>query len=87
MTPANELTQKVKSILAQEWGVTAASIPDQAALNEYEKWDSLGHITIMLALEKEFGIEVTSDNIQGLSSISNITTYLKAHAKPSPPPS
>jgi acyl carrier protein len=83
--PDDNMAQKVKSVLAKEWGLRASDIPDTAALNEYEKWDSLGHITIMLALEKEFGIEVTADNIQSLSSVGNIVAFLKKQPKSTAP--
>lgn len=70
------LLEQVKAVLAQEWNLSPAAIPDNAALNQVEYWDSLGHIKIMMALEAQLKIEMTADTIRNLSSISKIVDYL-----------
>ena len=70
------LSARVKDVLAREWGIDAASIPDDAGLNRFEKWDSLGHISILLALAANFGLPLNAENVQSLQSIRRITDYL-----------
>ena len=72
-----ECLNSVKAILAREWKIESESIPNDAELNQYERWDSLGHISLMLALEAEFGIEITAETVQNLSSIPKIVDYLE----------
>lgn len=82
MTTPVAMLPRVKQILAREWNVPAESIPDDAAINVYERWDSLGHISIMLALEMEFGIEINPDTVQALTTLPKIVTYLEQRQKP-----
>ena len=63
--------------MAKEWHIEPSAIPDNAEINQYEKWDSLGHISIMMALEVEFGIEINADNVQNLLSITKILKYIE----------
>jgi citrate synthase len=70
------LLARVKDVLAQEWKVDVNAIPNDAALNRYPAWDSLGHITILLALQSRFTLELTADTVQALISIPRIVDHL-----------
>jgi citrate synthase len=73
---------QVKEILAREWNVSASAIPDDAELNVYEKWDSLGHISMLLALAEEFDIDVTPENVQALLTLPKIVAFLEERKNP-----
>ena len=74
------LPARVKRVLAAEWNVEAAGIPDDASLNGYEHWDSLGHISIMLALAAEFNFELDPENVQALTSLPAIFDHVALQA-------
>lgn len=74
----DDTRQRVKAILAGEWHVPPERIPDDVALNSVSYWDSLGHITILLALQKEFGIEITPETVQELISLPKIIAAVEA---------
>jgi acyl carrier protein len=78
--PEQELFQRIKAIVAREWHVAPADVPDDAELNKTPKWDSLGHITLLLALHQEFGIDLTADTVQELVSLPRIVRHLEAMA-------
>lgn len=71
------LRRQVKDLLAKVWSIDASNIPDEVSLNQFEKWDSLGHISIVLALEERFGIPVNEETVQSLDSLSAIMAYLE----------
>ena len=73
-----DLMNSVKDVLAAEWRVAPGTIPDDAALNRFERWDSLGHITILLALQSRFQLELTADTVQALTSLPRILDHLSA---------
>lgn len=72
------LLDRIKEVLAREWKLDPAAIPDDAALNGFPAWDSLGHITILLALQARFTLELTADTVQALTSLPRIADYLAA---------
>ncbi len=78
----SSLLNSVKEVLAQEWRLEPSSIPDDAALNRFERWDSLGHITILLALQSRFTLELTADTVQALTSLPRIVEHLAAQPAP-----
>jgi acyl carrier protein len=73
-----KLRAQVKEILAREWGVNPADIPEDAALNRYDRWDSLGHISTMLALSSEYAFELTPELVQSLTSLDAIVALVSS---------
>ena len=46
-------------------------------LNQIPKWDSLGHLRLILAIEKKFSIKISNDKITKLTSFKLLLDYLK----------
>jgi len=46
--------------------------------SDFDEWDSLGHLQIILELEDEFKIRFKSSEIPNLISIQNIFSYIQA---------
>ena len=44
------------------------------------KWNSLGHVEIIIALEDEFGIEIEFDWIARLNHVRKIVEYIESRA-------
>lgn len=64
------------NIIADTLGCKSTEVPDSSGLGKHPKWDSLGHISIMIALEKNYGITIDEDNVGALTSIAEIRGYL-----------
>ncbi|MFO0944465.1 MAG: acyl carrier protein [Planctomycetota bacterium] len=68
--------ERVKQIMAQTFGVPFAEIPDDAAIEEYPAWTSLGHLELMMALEMEFGVSIPASTMLELLTLDAIVDYL-----------
>ena len=80
MTSQGSRHARVKQLLAREWDIEPDAIPDDAALNGFERWDSLGHVTIVLALSAEFDFQLSAETVQALRSLPKIVEFLERHA-------
>jgi len=56
--------------MAQVLQVDAASIDEGTSTNSVERWDSLRHMQLILALEDEFGIQFPDEMIPNLLNYS-----------------
>lgn len=65
----------IKSVMAQTWGIKKDEIPNDAALNQFVQWDSLGHVNLLLAFEEKFGLEINNETVTGLTSLEIIFKY------------
>lgn len=76
----DERLNEVIVAMANVWGVAPEDIPGDASINEYGRWDSLGHITLLLALSDRFGFTLTPDNVQELTSLPSIVHFMRGRA-------
>jgi acyl carrier protein len=70
------MRNRIKQVMAAAFEVSAGTIPDDAGTENFEAWDSLGHMQLMLGLEAEFGIEIPSETMLELLSLVDIESYL-----------
>jgi acyl carrier protein len=78
MDTQNTLTDKVQVVLEEALRVDAGAIGPKTEFGDLPQWDSMGHMEVMVALEKAFGVEITADTITELVSIPAICTYIEA---------
>lgn len=73
--------ERVKTILGEILGVTAAEIPEDASWETYPLWTSLAHLELMMALESEYQLGLQTEDIMKLNSLASIRDYLLAQGK------
>ncbi len=49
---------------------------EKLEFNKTKKWDSLKHIQLIVALEKEIGIKISTSDVEKLTSYKKIIKYL-----------
>ena len=75
--PATSLEPRIKSVLGAVFGVAPDRIEASASPDTIAKWDSHGHLTLVLALEEEFGVQFTDTQIYELVNFEMIVLTLK----------
>jgi len=58
--------------------VERESLHPQSSRDTLEEWDSVKHMYVMLALEEEFSVEFTDDEIANLASVSDLMRAMTA---------
>jgi len=51
-------------------------VDDDTSVTSLQQWDSLAHITLILALEEEFGLSFTPDEAAEMLSVPDIERIL-----------
>ena len=57
------MDNKLKKIFAKVIGIKESSIKSNTSPKNTKKWDSLAHMNLIMALEKQFKIKFTDDEI------------------------
>jgi acyl carrier protein len=71
--------QQLKEVLAKIFKVDASLITEDASPDTIENWDSLHHMNLVIALEEDFGVELTDDQVVEILSYKLIKIVLKEH--------
>ena len=62
------MIDKYNNAFIESLGVEANVINDELKYNEIDEWDSIGHMTLVAALEEAFNITFETDDIIDFSS-------------------
>lgn len=71
------MRERIKQVMAATFQVPAAEIPNDASIDEFPKWDSVGHLELMLAMELEFSLTIPTDAMLDLLWLEGIEDYLR----------
>lgn len=81
MNMSDELFQKVRSIIAQQLGADESEITEEAHFIEDLGADSLDTVELVMALEEEFGIEISDEDAEKIQTVGDVIKYIKEHQK------
>jgi acyl carrier protein len=73
-----ELRRRVRGVIARTFEITDAELPVPADVDSVVKWDSLGHMELIEALEQEFDIEIEHADAVLLLGEAEIVDHLAA---------
>ncbi len=63
-------------IISEVFGVPTAEITNESSPDTIETWDSLSHLNLVLALEEEFGVALSPEDVMEMLSVQLIKTIL-----------
>ena len=70
---------KLKQVLANVFGIDTSRIVETTSVDTVEEWDSLKHLTLVLALEEQFNITLTEEQTVQILSYPLIKLVLEEH--------
>lgn len=76
-TDTGDLQARVRAVIAETFELAPEALPEAPDADSVEKWDSLGHMQLVEALEQAFGLEIEHADAVLLLSQGEIVGYLK----------
>lgn len=74
---SDEVETRVRAVLSEIFGMSPEQIGPETSTDTVEDWDSLQHLTIVLALEEEFGIHLTDDDVVAIVTFPLMVTVVR----------
>ena len=68
---------KLKDVLSNVLGVSLEEINDDSSPDSLDKWDSLSHIKLVMAIESEFEVELSPEDSMDMLSVKLIRMILE----------
>ncbi|MCC6178397.1 MAG: hypothetical protein IT305_24085 [Chloroflexi bacterium] len=79
MNDDRDLTRRVRKVLATSLDLNDADLPDDPSPQSLACWTSLRHMSLLAALEEEFAITFSFDDVKAMTSLGEITAHLRRH--------
>ena len=74
----DDLDLRIRTVLADVFGVDVSEIDENTSTDSVEAWDSLCHLTVVLALEEEFGLHFDDEATVALVSVPLINEIVSS---------
>jgi acyl carrier protein len=73
--------EKVKHIIVEQLGVDEEEVKPEASFVDDLGADSLDVVELVMALEEEFGLEISDEDAEKLTTVAQATEYIQSHVK------
>jgi acyl carrier protein len=77
MLGGSPVRDRIKGVMANVFELDVAEVPDDASTLTLTGWDSLRHLELVLALEREFRVRVPADEMLDLTSVEEIESFVQ----------
>ena len=71
--------EKIQSILAEQFDVSAGSISEATNLVDDLGADSLDVVELVMSVEDEFGLSISDEDAAELTTVGKIVDYIEAN--------
>ena len=75
----NDVEARVRSVLAEVFGLKSEDVGPNTSTDTVEGWDSLHHLTVVLSLEEEFEIQFDDQETLSLVNFPLIIAVVREH--------
>jgi acyl carrier protein len=70
---------KLKKVLADVFKIEVTAVNEDTSVDTVERWDSLTHLNLILALESEFGVSFSEEQSVEIMNYPLIKMVLQEH--------
>jgi acyl carrier protein len=67
---------RVCGIVAVTFGIPTSTIGPSTSPETVEAWDSMGHLSLVLALEQELELEIPPDSVEQMKDVASVVRLL-----------
>ena len=75
---SDDITSKVKKIVADHLGIEEAKVTEESSFIDDLGADSLDTVELVMAFEEKFGIEIPDDAAETIQTVQNAIDFIQS---------
>lgn len=73
------ILEQVKKIIEEQLGIDPSEVSEDSSFIEDLGADSLDIVELIMAFESEFDMEIDDDEVENISTVGDVISYIKSH--------
>jgi acyl carrier protein len=73
-----EIHEKLTAVFRDVFDNPALNISDTTTAKDIEGWDSIVHVTLVVAVEKKFGVSFTTRDVRRLENVGDFVQLISS---------
>ncbi|UNC92754.1 acyl carrier protein [Candidatus Contubernalis alkaliaceticus] len=73
-----DVFEKVKGMIVEQLGVDEEEVKKETAFKDLNA-DSLDIVELVMAMEEEFDLEISDEQVEKIKTVGDVTEYLEAN--------
>ena len=73
----DEIYKRLNEVFRDVFDDDSIEVNENTTANDIEDWDSLNHITLIDAVESEFGVHFTMGEVSGMKNVGEMAQIIK----------
>jgi acyl carrier protein len=75
------IEQRVRRVMARAFGLSTPESNEELSMGLHPRWDSMGHMQLIMEIEREFGLRFPTYEIAELLSTDAIIKAVERHSQ------
>ncbi len=76
----DEIFERLNTVFRDFFDDEDIELDEETTADDIDDWDSLNHITLMAAVEDEFGIRFTMGEVSGMKNVGEMAQIIRDRA-------
>ena len=72
----DDILNRTRQVIAKQFSVAADTITRDTVAMDVSGWDSVAHVHLMLAIEREFGVRIPDERTFSLDNVGDLVDIL-----------
>lgn len=73
-----DIFAKIKALIVEQLGVDEADVAKETSFEDLDA-DSLDIVELVMALEEEFNLEISDEEVENIKTVGDVVRYIEAH--------
>lgn len=73
------MSDKLREIVADIFDLDESGVSPQTGKSNVDSWDSLNHLSLVTAIEKEFRIKLSMAEIEAVETVAHLQALVEKH--------
>ncbi|MCF6325019.1 MAG: acyl carrier protein [Gammaproteobacteria bacterium] len=75
------MDENLVEVVSEVFGVDEDDITPETSPENLDNWDSMNHLKLVTAIEEEFSINLSMDEVEAIVDVKSLSDIVKSHAK------